>query len=70
MGDVERFEIARLFQIDPSLLQKIPRSEYRKRRDYWLEVRKLQQPNVRTGPGGVEIEESAWKPEDGAVIVE
>lgn len=45
-------------------------SEYHKRKLYWMEVQKASRPNVKTGPGGVEIEESEWKPEEGAIIIE
>lgn len=59
-----------MFSSDPSTLRHIPRSEYRKRRDYYLKVQQANRPNVQVGPGGVVIEESDWKPEDGAVIIE
>jgi hypothetical protein len=66
---VERFEISRLLYTDPTALQKLPLSEYLKRKAYWLEVRKLTQ-KVQEGPGGVVIEHTGAEIENDAVIIE
>ena len=59
-----------MFSVDPATLRHIPRSEYRKRALYYQEVQKASRPSQEIGPGGVVIEHSDWKPEDGAVIIE
>jgi len=66
---VERFEIARLLYMDPTGLQKLPLSEYLKRKAYWLEVKKLTQ-KTEDGPGGVTIEHTGVEIEKDAVIIE
>lgn len=58
-----------MFQTDPSFLRNIPLSEYRKRRAYWLEVRKITQ-RAEEGPGGVTIEKTGVEIEKDAIIIE
>lgn len=58
-----------MFGSDPSTLRHIPLSEFRKRRAYWLEVKKLNQRTVE-GPGGVQIEKTGVEIEKDAIIVE
>lgn len=58
-----------MFQTDPSFLRNIPLSEYRKRRAYWLEVRKITQ-RAEEGPGGVTIEKTGVDIEKDAIIIE
>lgn len=58
-----------MFSTDPGTLRHIPLSEYRKRRDYWLVVKKINQ-GTEEGPGGVVIEKTGVEIESDATIIE
>lgn len=57
-----------MFNSDPTFLQRLPLSEYRKRREYWKQVRQITE-EVRQGPAGVVIERTGFQPEEGATII-
>jgi hypothetical protein len=51
--------------MDPTGLQRLPTSEFRKRRAYWLAYVDKTSPKTN---GGVTVEQG-WEPEEGATII-
>jgi hypothetical protein len=51
------------------VFKPLPKSEYRKRRDYWLAVKQAT-TGVRESASGVSVEETGFKIESDATIIE
>lgn len=59
-----------MFGIDPTLLLKIPYSEYHKRRLYYLEWRKANEGDDTTEHDGITVTEEGFKPGSHDIVVE
>lgn len=56
--------------MDPTVLQRLPRSEYFKRRQYYLEWRKANERVDTKEIDGVTVEHFGDAPEPGSIILE